>query len=111
MAYWGVVTGPRSMATASKALCEGSTKSLVLFLFIVLLLLVTLFDLRPYTELSKISKAHYSSSARRLLLQYPPSTQQSAMELHPERSNNSRNRQYEAAAHEVPSGPNPISNK
>ncbi|XP_062161872.1 CLAVATA3/ESR (CLE)-related protein 44-like [Alnus glutinosa] len=100
------------MATASKALCEGSTKSLVLFLFIVLLLLVTLFDLRPYTDLSKISKAHdYSSSARRLLLQYPPSTQQSAMELHPERSNSSRNRQYEAAAHEVPSGPNPISNK
>lgn len=111
MAYWGVVTGPRSMATASKALCESSTKSLVLFLFIVLLLLVTLFDLRPYTDLSKISKAHSSSSARRLLLQYPPSTQQSAMELHPKRSNNSRNRQYEAAAHEVPSGPNPISNK
>lgn len=104
------------MAAASKALCESSKKSLlVLLLFIVLLLLVTLFDLRRPTDLSKITKADHqysSSSVRRLLLHPPPSTQQSAaMELHPKQSNNSRNRQYGAAAHEVPSGPNPISNK
>jgi hypothetical protein len=97
-------------AAASKALCESSAKSLVLLLFLALLLLVTLSDLRP-TDLSNTPKAdHHSSSARRLLLHHP-STQQSAMEVHPKQSNNSGNRQYEAAAHEVPSGPNPISNK
>ncbi|GMY26834.1 hypothetical protein FCV25MIE_22076 [Fagus crenata] len=95
------------MARASKALCETSTKPLVLSLFLALLLIVTLFD-HP-TEFSVITKSH-SSSARRLLL-HPPTTQKFTTEFHPKQSKNATKRQYGAAKHEVPSGPNPESNK
>lgn len=99
------------MARASKAaLCESSTKSLVVLLFLGLVLIVTLFDYP--TEFSMLPKAQSSSAARRLLL-HPSTTQQFNTGFHPKQSSNKNvtDRQYKVSAHEVPSGPNPESNK
>ncbi|KAB1213700.1 hypothetical protein CJ030_MR5G016195 [Morella rubra] len=96
------------MARASKALyTERSAKPLAILLFVGLLLMVTLFH-RP-TELSTMSKTR--TSLARQLLSRPPLTDQSTTEFHPQQPKNSGNRQFQAAAHEVPSGPNPESNK
>ncbi|URE11753.1 hypothetical protein MUK42_05407 [Musa troglodytarum] len=53
----------------------------------------------------KTDGASSSSSSRRLL---SPSSSQS-MKLHPKSANSTS--QFEASEHEVPSGPNPVSNR
>ncbi|XVF38030.1 hypothetical protein REPUB_Repub20aG0062600 [Reevesia pubescens] len=103
------------MATATKSLSEKtSTKTqYTLLLFLVLLLISPLFA-RPI---------YFSSSYRQLFSSSSPSAQQStATNLHPFSTSSTpatththttatTKGQFKAAAHEVPSGPNPESNK
>lgn len=84
---------------AKLSLFESTTKSQATLFFLVLLLVLPLLFARPYTELSKSSMAVSSSSF---------------VEFHPKEAhaNNSiAHQQLGASAHEVPSGPNPDSNK
>ncbi|XWS22383.1 hypothetical protein CRYUN_Cryun29cG0029200 [Craigia yunnanensis] len=111
------------MATAIKPICsETSTRSqytYALWLFLVLLLISPLFA-RPAYFSSSYSQLFSSSS--------PSSAQQSATNLHPFSTSSTpattsartsrssatattRDREFRAAAHAVPSGPNPESNK
>ncbi|XP_060671348.1 CLAVATA3/ESR (CLE)-related protein 41-like [Ziziphus jujuba] len=81
---------------------EATTKSqATLLLFLVLLLVVPVLFARPHTELSKSSMANSSSSSS------------SSMEFHPKEpaNGNITHQHLGASAHEVPSGPNPDSNK
>ncbi|KAF8388390.1 hypothetical protein HHK36_027057 [Tetracentron sinense] len=110
----GWFLGPDCMAAAARtSCCKISTKSQALFLFFGILLIVLLFAL-PADQL-KMSMASSLQTGRRLLDSSTAS--QSTMNLHPQQTKNthtpssSTSRQFEAGAHEVPSGPNPISNK
>ncbi|KAL6291910.1 hypothetical protein ACE6H2_000052 [Prunus campanulata] len=88
-----------------------SSLSLLLFHIGLLLLLVVPHFARPTPSEFNNSKSltmaagSSSSTATQLL--------QSSMDLHPKQAKKSakNNQQFEASAHEVPSGPNPESNK
>ncbi|XVE81383.1 hypothetical protein DITRI_Ditri15bG0059000 [Diplodiscus trichospermus] len=111
------------MATATKSICETPTKSqYALLLFLVLLLISPIFARPPYFSKVPI----YSSSYRQLFSYSSSSAQHPTANLHPfsasstpattpsrttSRSNAATDRQFRSAAHEVPSGPNPESNK
>ncbi|CAK9173796.1 unnamed protein product [Ilex paraguariensis] len=101
-----------------------TTKSPTILVFLLLLFFVPLFA-RPL-DVSMASMAS-SISVQRVLL-YSPITMQSTMNSNPGRpettgtttttaaataitTTSNSNRQFWAAAHEVPSGPNPESNK
>ncbi|XWS13446.1 hypothetical protein CRYUN_Cryun36dG0037900 [Craigia yunnanensis] len=119
---WFLICHNNFMATATKSISETSTKSqYALLLFLVLLLISPLFARPAY-----FSEVPIYSSYRQLFSPSSPSAQHSTANLHPfstsstpattPRSTTSRNsaatdRQFKAAAHEVPSGPNPESNK
>ncbi|KAJ7979657.1 CLAVATA3/ESR (CLE)-related protein 41-like [Quillaja saponaria] len=91
-----------------KSMGETQAKPHVLWLILLgLVLFFTLFAHKPVLG-SEISMA--PSLSARQLLSHSSTTQQSTMELHPKQTPKNHH-QFEAAAHEVPSGPNPKSNK
>ncbi|KAL6271223.1 hypothetical protein ACE6H2_028134 [Prunus campanulata] len=112
-----------SPSSSSPSVSEFHTKlnpSLLLFLslvFFIFLLLVS--PISNPTTTSPSSMASSSSSSKRLLLE-PSKPAMSTTNLHPKKTQNSRTsatsstararREFGAEAHEVPSGPNPISN-
>ncbi|PSR98366.1 TDIFp like [Actinidia chinensis var. chinensis] len=87
------------MAKPSKTLHESFTKSKFLLLLVGLLLIVPPLFARPLD---------YSSSPNRVLLDSPTMNSFSSSTT---TTSTTRNRQFEVAAHEVPSGPNPESNR
>ncbi|KAI3411671.1 uncharacterized protein J3R85_017713 [Psidium guajava] len=118
-----------SSSTSSSPLSEGHTKLSHLFItfFLFLSLLSFLFlvsTIQPMDRAEKPSLMPSSSSliiARRLLLSpsdhskgsTSSSSSSSTVSFHPKKASNRKAsaRQFEAGAHEVPSGPNPISNR
>ncbi|WRX22306.1 hypothetical protein QQP08_014793 [Theobroma cacao] len=105
------------MATANKSsICETSTKSHVLLLLFLVLLLISPLFARP----AYMSKVPICSSYRQLLSSsttnlHPFSTSSTPAATSTTSSTTSSStattdRQFKAAAHEVPSGPNPESN-
>ena len=98
---------------------ELPTKPQTILLFLVLLLLVVTVPVlygRPCAELSKTSMAVSSAAAaaRHVLLSAQQSS--SSVEFDPNykqaaKNKNITKKHFEASAHEVPSGPNPDSNK
>ncbi|XWS09128.1 hypothetical protein CRYUN_Cryun40dG0059500 [Craigia yunnanensis] len=118
---WFLICHNNFMATANKSICETSTNSqFALLLFLVLLLISPIFARPAY-----FSKVPIYSSYRQLFSLSSPSPQHSTANLLPfststtatipssttSRSSAATDRQFKAAAHEVPSGPNPESNK
>ncbi|XP_022761050.1 CLAVATA3/ESR (CLE)-related protein TDIF-like [Durio zibethinus] len=123
---WFHICHNNFMATANKSISETSSKSQyaghALLLFLVLLLISPLFARPAY-----FSKVPIYSSYRQLFSPSSPSSaQKAAKNLHPfstsstpatthtrttRGSSAATDRQFKAAAHEVPSGPNPESNK
>ncbi|XVE84769.1 hypothetical protein DITRI_Ditri17bG0039100 [Diplodiscus trichospermus] len=123
---WFLLGHNNFMATANISICSETSKKSqyahALLLFLVLLLLISPLFARP---------AYFSSSYRQLFsTSSPSSAQQSAKNLNPFPTScnpattytrttsssssgaaTSRERQFKAAAHSVPSGPNPESNK
>ncbi|XVF72198.1 hypothetical protein PTKIN_Ptkin12aG0100800 [Pterospermum kingtungense] len=108
------MAAPKTPSTLSEASPKSQNYSFLLFLtlFFILLLL-----LNPTTN-HPISFSNLTSSSipfKRLLLDTSSKPTSSTMNLHPKRtpsssSSKSSHREFGAAAHEVPSGPNPISN-
>nr|DAD23899.1 TPA_asm: hypothetical protein HUJ06_025362 [Nelumbo nucifera] len=102
---------------ASTAIDGSSSKSQAFLLFVSLLFMLLLLA-RPADQL-RMSMA--SSFPSKKLLSESSTTTQSTMKLHPQQtktphhtsssSTSTSTRQFEASAHEVPSGPNPISNR
>ncbi|KAF8392027.1 hypothetical protein HHK36_022367 [Tetracentron sinense] len=108
--FWtlgGWFLGPNCMATPR-------TSVHALLLFVSIILIVLLFAL-PAEKLKTAS----SLRSGRLRLDSATTTFQSTMKLHPQQTKNthtssssaSTSRQFKAGEHEVPSGPNPISNR
>ncbi|GMP55662.1 hypothetical protein CsSME_00020418 [Camellia sinensis var. sinensis] len=111
------------MEKTSKTLLPSSTKSQALLLVVGLLLIVPLFA-RPL-DLSRTHMASSSSSSSsviRVLLESPTTTHDSTTKSRALQSKISfstttasttttKSRQFGVAAHEVPSGPNPESNR
>ncbi|CAL9023265.1 unnamed protein product [Prunus brigantina] len=113
-----------SPSSSSPSVSEFHTKlnpSLLLFLsivFFIFLLLVSPIS-NPTTTSPSSMASSSSSSSKRLLLE-PSKPAMSTTNLHPKKTQNSRTsatsstararREFGAEAHEVPSGPNPISN-
>ncbi|KAF8402077.1 hypothetical protein HHK36_013029 [Tetracentron sinense] len=102
------------MAAARTSVSNSSTKSQALLLFLGLFFIVLLFA-RPADQL-RISMASSLPTERRLADSSTAS--QSTVKYNPQQtkkthtsSGGSTSRQFEAGAHEVPSGPNPISNR
>ncbi|XP_038704845.1 CLAVATA3/ESR (CLE)-related protein TDIF [Tripterygium wilfordii] len=102
----------------SSSSSETSTKSNTPLLFLLLLLLVfVLLTISPKSN--PINPTNSNTLRRRLLSEHPSEssspTTASTMKLHPKHdattAQKSRSREFGAAAHEVPSGPNPISNR
>ncbi|XP_048138897.1 CLAVATA3/ESR (CLE)-related protein TDIF [Rhodamnia argentea] len=116
-----------SSSSTSSSLSEGHTKLnhlfITFFLFLSLLSFVFLVStIHPMDGAEKPSLVRSSSSliiARRLLLSSSDhsmessSSSSSTVSFHPKKASNRKasSRQFEAGAHEVPSGPNPISNR
>ncbi|XVF29151.1 hypothetical protein REPUB_Repub15cG0095100 [Reevesia pubescens] len=102
------------MATSTnKSNSETSTKSQYILLLFLVLLLISPLCARP----AYFSKVPIHSSYRQL---FSPSSPSATENLHPfstsstpatTSSATATDRQFKAAAHEVPSGPNPESNK
>ncbi|KAK9282139.1 hypothetical protein L1049_005051 [Liquidambar formosana] len=117
---------PDCMAAFTTPNSEPSTKSQPLFLFLVGLLFIFLFLVRPADQLRSSIMAS-SIPASRLLSESSASattpttttTTTTTTNLHPQKtqkshtspSTSTHDREFEAGAHEVPSGPNPISNR
>ncbi|KAL7172737.1 hypothetical protein ACSBR2_032249 [Camellia fascicularis] len=115
---------PDCMATfrTSSSLSETSTKShpFLLFLSLLFIFLILVHSEDPSTTPSSMA----SSIPTRRLLADSSSSPTSKMNFHPKNTQNSHTpsssssssssstrREFEAGAHEVPSGPNPISNR
>lgn len=82
---------------------QGMWRSHVLLYWLLLCLF-----LLPLTQATdRLKTSVVSSSARRLLF---PSTSQS-MKLHPKNSTSTTTSKFQETEHEVPSGPNPVSNR
>ncbi|KAF8006216.1 hypothetical protein BT93_K0495 [Corymbia citriodora subsp. variegata] len=118
-----------SSSSTSSPLSESHTKLSHLFITFFLFLSLLSFAflvlmIQPMDRAEKPSPVPSSSSlimARRLLLSSPDHSMESAssssssstVSFRPKKANNRKapSRQFGAAAHEVPSGPNPISNR
>ncbi|XP_044492394.1 LOW QUALITY PROTEIN: CLAVATA3/ESR (CLE)-related protein TDIF [Mangifera indica] len=92
-----------------------TSKSHFLYLLFALFCIFLILLSSSYHEnLSKMSPS-ITHQNNRFLLESSESSSSSTtatMNLHPEQTKNkAAKREYEAAAHEVPSGPNPISNR
>ncbi|XP_010264149.1 PREDICTED: CLAVATA3/ESR (CLE)-related protein 44 [Nelumbo nucifera] len=105
------------MAAATTINGIPSKSSQAVFLFLGLLFMILLLLVRPADQL-RMSMAT-SFSTEKLSLELSWSTPQSTVKAHPQQtekthtysSSTSTGRKFEASAHEVPSGPNPISNR
>ncbi|XP_022759797.1 CLAVATA3/ESR (CLE)-related protein 41-like [Durio zibethinus] len=115
------MAAPKSPSTASETYAKSHSLLLFLTLFFIFLLL-----LNPTTNPIAMNSSNVTPSIpfRRLLLDTSSSkSTSSATNLHPKQTQNvhtsssssssskSSRRQFGAEAHEVPSGPNPISNR
>ncbi|KAA8548429.1 hypothetical protein F0562_000113 [Nyssa sinensis] len=96
------------MATTCKSICESSVKSQSLLLFLGLLLIVPLFA-RPldFSGISMASTTTTKLHGRQILSSAAASTTTTTTIP----STTTTDRKFKAAAHEVPSGPNPESNR
>ncbi|XP_008235497.1 PREDICTED: CLAVATA3/ESR (CLE)-related protein 44 [Prunus mume] len=111
-----------SPSSSSPSVSEFHTKlnpSLLLFISIVFFIFLLLVSPISNPTTTSPSSMASSSSSKRLLLE-PSKPAMSTTNLHPKKTQNSRTsatsstararREFGAEAHEVPSGPNPISN-
>ncbi|ONH92949.1 hypothetical protein PRUPE_8G204100 [Prunus persica] len=119
---------PNCMAAAPKTSPSSSSPSVTefhtklnpcLLLFLSLVFFIFLLLVSPISNPTTTSPSSMASSSKRLLLE-PSKPAMSTTNLHPKKTQNSRTsatsstararREFGAEAHEVPSGPNPISN-
>ncbi|XP_042482659.1 CLAVATA3/ESR (CLE)-related protein TDIF-like [Macadamia integrifolia] len=115
----GWFLGPDCMAATTTSI-EGRSQALLLFLgilFIILLLATPSDQSRMIMSMASSlpTKKHLSESSSTTATTTTTSTSQTTMDLHPHNTktthHSSSSRQFEAGEHEVPSGPNPISNR
>ncbi|CAI9774418.1 unnamed protein product [Fraxinus pennsylvanica] len=100
------------MAKSKSSSSEASTKS-YMFLLLLGFLFISLVLVHS-SDPDKPSMKSAVSSARRLVQDSPKAAATHSMDVHvhPKKRRNSRtSKEFGAGAHEVPSGPNPISNK